>query len=97
MELIEINVGEDLYKAKKLSVYHVSNIISQAEGKLGDIHMGLILASVVEPKMKREDVLALAEDDEKYFALVGELERINEKAIRAVGNYIRSSVPSLQK
>ena len=94
MELIEIKVGEDTYKVKKLSAYQVTKTIGPGGLDLADVHVNLILASVVEPKMKREDVLILMEDEEKYYPLIKEIERINEKGIRALGNYIRSSVPS---
>jgi len=97
MELIEVKVGEEIWKVKKLNSYQVSKLIGPGDRDLADIHMGMILASVVEPKINREKILEFAEDEERYFALVQDLERINEKGIRALGNYVRSSVTSLEK
>jgi len=97
MELIEIAVGAETWKVKKLSQYHVTKLIGTGGKDLGDLHVDMILASVVEPKLKRDDVIKILEDDEKYFAVVTELERINEKGIRALGNYMQSSIRSQPK
>lgn len=94
MELIEITVMGQIYKVKKLTAYQVSKLIGPGNRDLADIHVEMVLASVVEPKLKREDMLAW-DDEDKYFALVRELEHINDKGIRALGNYMRSSAPSL--
>lgn len=94
MELIDIVIGNETMKVRKLSAYQVSKLLGPGARDLADIHVEMILASVVEPKLSREDVLAISEDEEKYFALVVELERINEKGIRALGNYMLSSARS---
>ena len=96
MELIEIVIGNETRKVRKLSAYQVSKLLGPGARDLADIHVEMILASVVEPKFTREDVLAMSDDEEKYFALVIELERINEKGIRALGNYMLSSAHSQQ-
>ena len=93
MEMIDIVIGDETLKVKKMSAYQVSKLIGPGNRDLADIHVEMVLASVVEPKLKREDVLTW--DEEKYFTLVQELERVNEKGIRALGNYMRSSAPSL--
>lgn len=97
MELIEIAVGAETWKVKKLSQYHVTKLIGPGGRDLADIQVDMVMASVVEPKLKREDVIKILEDDEKYFAVVTELERINEKGIRALGNYMMSSIRSQPK
>ena len=92
MDLIDITVGDETWKVKKLSQYHVTKLIGPGGKDLADLHVDLILASVVEPKITREGVIKLSEDEDKYLALVQELERINEKGIRALGNYMLSSI-----
>lgn len=94
MELIDIVVGNDTIKVKKLTAYQVSKLIGPGTRDLADIHVDMIVASVVEPKMTRDDVLKLSEDEDRYFALIAELERVNEKGIRALGNYMMSSARS---
>ena len=93
MELIEIKIGDETLKIKKLTAYQTSKLIGPGSRDLADIHVEMILASVVEPKLKRDEVLNW--DEDKYFTMVQELERVNEKGIRALGNYMRSSAPSL--
>ena len=97
MDLIEIPVGDETWKVRKLPQYQVTKLVGSGNKDLADIHIDMVLASVVEPKLRREDVIRVLNDDETYFALVTKLEEINAKGIRSLGNYMLSSIRSSQR
>jgi len=95
MDLIEIQVGDETWKIRKLPQYQITKLIGSGAKDLADILVDMVLASVVEPKqLRREDVIRILNDDKAYFTLVTQLENINEKGIRALGNYMLSSIRS---
>jgi|GEM_PF-3527215 hypothetical protein len=55
-ELFEIKIGEETYKARKLSGYRLLKEIGDPNKDAADMYRDLILACIAEPELTKEDV-----------------------------------------
>jgi len=67
-EHFEIKIGEEVFKAHKLSGYRLLKTIGRENADAADMYRDLILACVEEPQLSREEV---EEMDPKTFLKLG--------------------------
>lgn len=67
-EHFEIKIGEEVFKAHKLSGYRLLKTIGRENADAADMYRDLILACVKEPQLSREEV---EEMDPKTFLKLG--------------------------
>lgn len=86
----EILVCGETYKVRKLSAYEAKKLLGTGLKDLADMDVDLLLAAVVEPRLKKEEIHQY--DSEKYYALVEAVEEVNRTVIAALGNSIKKAL-----
>lgn len=95
-EPVEITVAGEKFKVRKLPPYLLTKTLGNGIKDLADIDIDLVIAAVVDPKLKREDFLQF--NEEKYYGLLEQVQEVNREGIRKLGNYMGSGRnPSQQK
>ncbi len=74
-ELFEIKIGEQVFKAKKLSGYRLLKTFGSGDKDAADMYRDLILACVMEPELTKEQVEEL--DSEVFLKLGVELLKLH--------------------
>ena len=79
-ELFEIKIGEQIFKARKLSGYRLLKTIGRENIDAADMYRDLILACVEEPMFTRKEVEDL--DPETFLKLGLELVKMHQGDIQ---------------